>query len=387
MFCLLTYVTVLVFQLRLQSERVRFVVHYGCVNTMLLFAVMFLSHNSLFVIYLFTYVTVLVMGSILGCRSAALAMAAGISVGRSPFLRIDDPRRQRGGADLESMESMKAQRVIEERARLYKAVGNSDHAFLAQISKQWEAAGTGSVSRKQLCETLGLSFNGMRDISQLAKQLDSSLRAIGYGPSAESNRNSNYWTVIRACAVSAMAPSQVVKVVRPATTYQQTAEGAKELDGEARGLKFFVRTGDSNSITNEQETGRKSDWSQEERVFIHPSSANFTTGSYSCPWLVYHSLVRTSKPFLRDVTECSAYALLLFGGNLTVKADASEGLVVIDGWVTLASSPRIVSLVGSLRRKVDDLLMKKIEDPSFEIANSKEMVVIGKLLRTNGEGS
>merc|ERR1711865_65832 len=31
----------------------------------------------------------LVMGCILGCRTGALAMAAGLSVGRSPFLKVD----------------------------------------------------------------------------------------------------------------------------------------------------------------------------------------------------------------------------------------------------------------------------------------------------------
>ena len=51
---------------------------------------------------------------------------------------------------------------------------------------------------------------------------------------------------------------------------------------------------------------------KEHRVFIHPSSGLFNVGNFSCPWLVYNSIVKTSKPFLRDATECSAYALLLF---------------------------------------------------------------------------
>jgi hypothetical protein len=39
-----------------------------------------------------------------------------------------------------------------------------------------------------------------------------------------------------------MAPSQLAKVLRPATTYQETSERAKEKDGQARVLKFFIRT-------------------------------------------------------------------------------------------------------------------------------------------------
>jgi hypothetical protein len=42
-------------------------------------------------------------------------------------------------------------------------------------------------------------------------------------------------------------------------------------------------------------------------------------GNFSCPWLVYNCIVKTSKPFLRDATECSAYAPLLFGGVLDVE--------------------------------------------------------------------
>jgi len=311
-------------------------------------------------------------------------MAAGMSVGRSPFLRINNPRNQRDTN--ESVESVKAQHVLEKREELYKAVGNSDHALLAALIREWEGTGSGVGGRKRLCDALGLSFNGMRDMYQLVRQLDSSLVSIGYGKSEESDRNANSWNIIRACAVAAMAPSQVVKVVRSAVKYQQTAEGAMERDGDAKGLSLFVRAGDGSGANGADNPGAAKR-AAEERVFIHPSSFNFSCGSYSCPWLVYHSLVRTSKPFLRDVTECSAYSLLLFGGDLTVKADSSEGSVIIDGWITLSSSSRIVSLVGGLRRKVDELLVKKIEDPSFEISNSKEMQVIVKLLRTNGEGT
>jgi ATP-dependent RNA helicase DHX57 len=321
----------------------------------------------------------LVMGSILGCRTPALAMAAGLTLGRSPFLRIDARRKKRynGEDDQASMEEMKQERILEERSSLFKTVGNSDHALLAAVYMKWQDSGSGL--RKRFCESLGLSFNGMRDMMQSVNQLDSSLRAAGYTGSAESDSHAHSWRIIRACAVSSMAPSQLVKVRRPAVTYQETAEGAQEKDGEARGLKFFVRIETESSSTNE--TSR----AQEERVFIHPSSANFATGSYNCPWLVYHSLVRTSKAFLRDVTECSAYALLLFGGQLEVQA--ASGVILVDGWAQLSANARIGSLIGGLRKKVDELLTKKVVDPSFELANTHEMNIIVKLIRTDGLGT
>lgn len=134
------------------------------------------------------------------------------------------------------------------------------------------------------------------------------------------------------------------------------SKGAKEKDGEARELKFFVRTygpdDENNAATSAAARGNNGGgrYPNEERVFIHPSSANFSTGSYSCPWLVYHSLVRTSKAFLRDVTECNAYTLLLFGGKLDVVA--SEGVAILDQWCKLGANARIGSLVAGLRGKV-----------------------------------
>lgn len=319
--------------------------------------------------------SVLVMGSILGCRRAALAMAAGISTGRSPFLRVDIPRHKKG-MDL-SIEEMKQQVVLEERAKLFELSGNSDHAMLAAAFTNWEDLRQGGGERKKYCEKLGLSFTGMRDILQLVNQYDSALTSAGYGSTLESDRNAQSWRVLRTCAISAMAPGQLVRVHRPSTKYESTAEGAREKGGVAKELKFFIRP-DAASVPADAKY-------KDERVFIHPSSALFAVGNYSCPWLVYHSMVKTSKPFLRDATECSAYALLLFGGNLEV--EARNSIITVDGWVTLSANARIGALIRGLRSKMDDLLAKKIENPNIEIADSPEMRLIVTLLFTDGMGS
>lgn len=170
------------------------------------------------------------------------------------------------------------------------------------------------------------------------------------------------------------------RVQRPATKYAETAEGAVEKDGAAKELKFYTRSGsqDNNNVVKYYH-GKS-----EERVFIHPSSANFSVGSYSCPWLVFYHLVRTSKPFMRDITECSSYDLLLFGGNIEVLA--SNNLILIDNYVRLSANARIGALVGGLRKKIDDILSKKISDPQYDVTDSVEMKIIVKLLRTDGLG-
>lgn len=171
------------------------------------------------------FLTVLVMGSILGCRNAGVAMAAALSMGRSPLLRIDTPRKggRKDSEEPTTIEEMKQQNVRKERANLFEKIGGSDHAFLASLFLKWkECEGQG---RKAYCDSLGLSFVGMREMLQLANQLENALQTIGYLDTPESNRNGRFWSIIRAVAVAGMAPGQLVKVVRPATTYLETAEG------------------------------------------------------------------------------------------------------------------------------------------------------------------
>jgi ATP-dependent RNA helicase DHX57 len=246
--------------------------------------------------------------------------------------------------------------------------------MLAAAFMNWQNLPSGGGERKKYCESLGLSFTGMKDIAQLVKQYDSSLSASGFPSSRESDRNSHSWRVLRTCAVAAMAPDQLVRVVRPATKYDDTAEGARLKQGEAKEHKFFIRTHDQNN------TGSQND----ERVFIHPSSALFSVGSYSCPWLVFHSMIRTSKPFLRDATECSAYGLLLFGGSLAV--ETRNNIIMVDDWVKLSANARIGALIQGLRSKMDELLQQKIDNPSTPIADTDVMQLICKLLITDGLG-
>ena len=173
------------------------------------------------------------------------------------------------------------------------------------------------------------------------------------------------------------------RVQRPIAKYHETLSGALEKDAEAKEVKLFVRTSGLDTKMNEENSNSSSiDATKEERVFFHPSSSNFAVGKFSCPWFVYHDLVRTSKPFLRDATECSAYALLLFGGDIEVQA--SNNLILVDNWVRLSASTRIGALIGGIRRKLDDLLLAKVADPSLDITRSAEIKTVVKLLVGDG---
>jgi ATP-dependent RNA helicase DHX57 len=223
-----------------------------------------------------------------------------------------------------------------------------------------------------IIDRLGLAFNIMREIHQLVQQLHTSISSLGFIETECCNIHSNSWRVVRAVIVSALAPSQVIRVQRPTTKYQETVEGAVEKDGKAKDMKFFIRSGDASNPRNE------------ERVFIHPSSNMFSVATFSCPWLVYHRVVRTSKAYIHDATESSAYALLLFAGKMDVQA--SKGLVILDDRIELSANARIGSLMGGLRKKMESLLETKVSDPSLDISDTSEMKLVADLLRHDGLG-
>ncbi|KAL7543887.1 hypothetical protein ACHAXR_013327 [Thalassiosira sp. AJA248-18] len=325
----------------------------------------------------------LVMGCLLGCRDIAVAIAAGMSAGRNPFLRINVFGKKHSQDDAEDEKELANSKIVEERTALFKMVGNSDHAMLGNAFLLWNKC-QGAAKRKMYCDRLGLAFSGMRDILALTRQLDSSLTTSGFIPSKDSNRNESSWRIVRSMIVASLSPTQVVRVQRPSTKYTETVEGAVEKEGKAKELKFFIRGGDDNKVNDIDHASRSKPprVGTDERVFIHPSSNNFVVGSYSCPWLVYHRLVRTSKSFISDATECNPYSLLLFGGSMEVQA--SKGLIVLDDWIRLSANARIGSLIGGLRQKVDELLEKKVADPSLDISSSTEMKLITDLLRHDG---
>jgi hypothetical protein len=148
------------------------------------------------------------MGSLMGCRSAALAVAAGLSTGKSPFLRIDYPPRHN---QEESQEDYRNKLITEERNNIFEKVGNSDHAVLAAVFTEWDSLAGGGGSKRKYLETLGLSPNGMRDMKQLVKQLDSSLASAGFHETSTSDINGNSWRIIRSFIVSALAPTQIAR--------------------------------------------------------------------------------------------------------------------------------------------------------------------------------
>lgn len=71
--------------------------------------------------------------------------------------------------------------------------------------------------------------------------------------------------------------------------------------------------------------------------------------------------VETSKVFVRDCSVASPYALLLFGGNVTVQHD--RGTVAVDDWIRFTAPAKVGVLARELRKELDHLLFLKVRAP------------------------
>jgi ATP-dependent RNA helicase DHX57 len=140
-----------------------------------------------------------------------------------------------------------------------------------------------------------------------------------------------------------------------------------------------------------------------QRVFLHPSSVNFSATRYESNWLIFLQAQRQVKPNLSftaakhrkstlqnerciifDCSMVTPYALLLFGNNLTVSIE--KGLLIIDDNIIFNSPARIGSLVRGIRNELDLLLAEKLRNPQLLLTSQSSPILaaIVRLLITNG---
>jgi ATP-dependent RNA helicase DHX57 len=171
------------------------------------------------------------------------------------------------------------------------------------------------------------------------------------------NANSGKGRLIKAAVCAGFYPN-IVRVNLPEKRYIKTEHGAVEKQGDAKGVRYFVQSG--------------------ERVFVHPSSVNFSVGKYESPWLVYSERVQTTKDFLRECSEVPSLALLLLGG--TIHVDVEKGRCSVDGWMHFEAPARVGVLVQELRRHVDGLLREKLRDAGMDLEKESSLNALWKIL-------
>ncbi|KAF2323819.1 hypothetical protein GH714_042404 [Hevea brasiliensis] len=80
------------------------------------------------------------------------------------------------------------------------------------------------------------------------------------------------------------------------------------------------------------------------KVDIHPASVNAGVHLFPLPYMVYSEKVKTSGIYIRDSTNISDYALLLFGGSL-IPSNQGEGIDMLGGYLHFSASKSVLELI------------------------------------------
>lgn len=293
----------------------------------------------------------IVYGALFGLLEPCLTIAAILSV-KSPFVSPQEKREESKAARLE--------------------FGGIQGDIVADLNAYNAWCDTRSSSSHGQTRSWGdqnfLSHNILSDISTTRSQYLSSLKEIGFvssGYRATDTPSQLSDPLLNALILSALYP-QTLRISFPPQKYQSTVSGALAIDPESREIKYFD--------------------SDNNRVFVHPSSTLFSAQAFpnNAGFLSYFTKVETSKAFVRDLTPCGSYGLLLFGGR--IELDTQGRGLVIDGWIRLRGWARIGVLVSRLRGILDQVLDRWVEEPGSQL-RPEEVKIIGivrKLVELEG---
>ncbi|KAA8516812.1 hypothetical protein F0562_017078 [Nyssa sinensis] len=83
---------------------------------------------------------------------------------------------------------------------------------------------------------------------------------------------------------------------------------------------------------------------------IHPASVNAGVHLFPLPYLIYSEKVKTSGIYIRDATNTSDYALIMFGGNL-IPSKTGEGIEMLGGYLHFSASKNVLELIRAMSLK------------------------------------
>ncbi|XP_072310828.1 ATP-dependent RNA helicase DHX29 [Eucyclogobius newberryi] len=111
---------------------------------------------------------------------------------------------------------------------------------------------------------------------------------------------------------------------------------------------------------------------------VHPSSVNRNLQTHG--WLLYQEKVKYTKIYLRDTTLISPFPMLLFGGEIDIQH--RERLISLDGWMHFQAPVRIGVIFKHLRRLLDAVLEKKMENPKLNLEDERAIQVLLELIKS-----
>ncbi|KAK3680044.1 putative ATP-dependent RNA helicase ucp12 [Recurvomyces mirabilis] len=293
----------------------------------------------------------MVYGAAFGCLDACLTIAATLTV-KSPFVA---PQAKR------------------DEAKASKASfggGNGDLLCDLRAFEQWSerrSQGEPTSMLRRWCDGNFLNNQTLFDIASTRSQYVSSLQEIGFVPHGRTpetyNRNNQNEGLLRSLIAGAFQP-QLARIDFPDAKYKASAAGAVAINPEAHTIKYFS-----------QENGR---------VFVHPSSTIFDAQGFpgNSAFMSFFAKMATSKIFIRDLTPCNVYSLLMFGGKIEID-EQGRGLLV-DGWLRLKGWARIGVLVSRMRMMLDEVLARKVDEPGLEMSETEIVKLVSRMVAFDG---
>ncbi|KAK7268103.1 hypothetical protein RIF29_20790 [Crotalaria pallida] len=263
----------------------------------------------------------LLMGSIFQCLNPALTIAAALAY-RNPFVL---PISRKEEAD--------------EAKRSFAGDSCSDHIALLKAFEGWKDAKR-SGNEKEFCWDNFLSPATLRLIDDMRLQFLNLLSDIGFVDKSKGANAYNHYSHDLEMVCAILCAGLYPNVVQCKRRGKRTAFYTKEVG----------------------------------KVDIHPASVNAGVHLFPLPYMIYSEKVKTTSIYIRDSTNISDYALLLFGGNL-IPNKSGEGIEMLGGYLHFSASKSVIELIRKLRAELDKLLNRKIEEPGLDISAEGKGVV------------
>ncbi|XP_060916753.1 ATP-dependent RNA helicase DHX29 [Labrus mixtus] len=280
----------------------------------------------------------LIYGAILGCLEPIATIAAAINE-KSPF---STPMNRKDEANL---------------AKAALAVANSDHLTIYNAYLGWKNS---QIDRTEMsyCRKHFLNRTALITIEDVKHELMRMMEQVGF------------WSSRSSSSSSSRSKPQAPKLSRQQISVLNAVLTAGLYDSVGRVLCTpSVDVLERVVCTVETPQGKAQ---------VHPSSVNRNLQTHG--WLLYQEKVKYTKIYLRDTTLIPPFPLLLFGGDIDILH--RERLITLDGWIHFQAPVRIGVIFKQLRKLMDTLLEKKLENPRMNLEGERTIQLILDLIQS-----
>ncbi|KAI3695788.1 hypothetical protein L1987_78789 [Smallanthus sonchifolius] len=253
----------------------------------------------------------LIMGAFFRCFDPILTIVAGLSV-RDPFLLPHEKKDQASTA----------------KSR-FSAKDYSDHMALVRAYEGWKEAEREGCAY-EYCWRNFLSAQTLQAIHSLRNQFHYILKdaRLLEAEASLNNRLSHNQSLVRAIICAGLFPG-IASVV-----HRETSMSFKTMD--------------------------------DGQVLLYANSVNTRFQTIPYPWLVFGEKVKVNTVFIRDSTGVSDSILILFGDGLDNGVSPGH-LKMLGGYIDFFMDPTLAESYVNLKQELDQLLQKKLKDPTVDI--------------------